>query len=140
MSHETNERWPGFSETEALEWCRVILHHSPEPLPASFKAQMSKSIKQGIPVVAPGWARTADQARESGFTPILYHSLFTALQAIDPSSFKSHPHHRRVTHNNRVPGVPFEAELWHEWPRLVLKDGFSPGTAAEVVLLFARSH
>lgn len=139
MSHETTEPWPGFSPTEALDWSRVILHHSPRPLPATFKAQMSEAIRRGRPVAAPDWARTAAQARDSGFTPILYHSLFTALHAIDPSSFKSHPHHRRVTHRNQVPGIPFEAELWHEWPQLVINDGFAPGTAAELVLLFATS-
>ncbi|MCF2573499.1 hypothetical protein [Brevibacterium sp. UCMA 11754] len=139
MSHEAAERWPGFSETEALEWSRVILHHSPDPLPASIKAQMSAAIRRGTPVAAPGWARTADQARDCGFTPILYHSLFAVLHAIDPNSFRSHPHHRQVTHRNQFPGVPFEAELWQEWPRLVLNDGPSPGTAAELVLLFATS-
>lgn len=140
MSLEANERWPDFSDAEALRWSRALLHHSPQPLTAGIKAQMSEALSRGTPVVGPGWVRTAEQAREAGFTPVLYHSLFTALHAVDPDTFRSHPHHRRSTHRRQVPGVPFEPELWHEWPRLVLNDGFSPGTAAELVLLFARSN
>lgn len=138
MSLETNERWPGFSEVEALEWSRVLLRHSPQPLPASIKAQMSEAVTRGTPVVAPDWVRTADLAREADFTAVLYHALFTSLESIDPDSFRWHPKNRQTTHPRSVPGTPFEAELWKEWPQLVLKDRLSPGTAAELVLTFAE--
>ena len=78
-------------------------------------------------------------ARDADFTPVLYHSLFEALHAIDADAFTRHPRHRQITHKNHPPGQPFEPELWNEWPRLVLNDGFSPGTAAELVLLVAEA-
>ncbi|AOP52090.1 MULTISPECIES: hypothetical protein [Brevibacterium] len=140
MSLDTNESWPGFSPEESLQWARALLHHSPQPLRASIKAQMSEAVTRGTPVAGPDWARTADQARACGFTPVLYRSLFQVLRSIDPVSFTSHPHHRRIAYRNYVPGTPFEPELWHEWPRLVLNDGCAPGTAAELVLLFAKSR
>lgn len=137
MSFETNERWPGFLEAEALEWSRVLLRHSPQPLPASSKAQMSTAVSRGTSVIAPDWRRTAEQARTIDFTPVLYHSLFKSLESIDPDSFRWHPKNRQITRRICVPGIPFETELWKEWPQLVLKDGLSPGTAAELVLTFA---
>lgn len=106
---------------------------------ASIKAQMSEAIARGTPVLAPGWVQTAERAREDGFTPVLYHSLFEALWKINAHSFRSHPSHRRIEYPQHIPGTPFEPELWQGWPHLVVSDGFDPGTATELVLLFAES-
>lgn len=137
MSRDTNENWPGFSKEESLQWARVFLRHSPQALPPSDKALAHADISRGIPHAGPDWVRTAEQARTIDFTPVLYHSLFTSLESIDADSFRRHPKHREITNRACVPGIPFDTELWKEWPQLVLDDEFAPGTAAELVLTFA---
>ncbi|GAA1554775.1 MULTISPECIES: hypothetical protein [Brevibacterium] len=137
MTRETNESWPGFSSEESLQWARALLSHSPQALPASYKGLALADIKNGKPHAGPDWVRTAEQARAIDFTPVLYNSLFNSLQAIDPDSFLWHPQNRQISQRACVPGIPFETQLWKEWPQLVLTDGFSPGTAAELVLTFA---
>lgn len=137
MSLETNENWPGFSPEESLQWARALLSHSPQALPPTYKALAHASISRGVPHEGPDWRRTAEQARTIDFTPVLYHSLFKSLQSIDPGAFNWHPKHREINKRACVPGIPFETQLWKDWPQLVLKDGFSPGTAAELVLTCA---
>lgn len=137
MSLDTNENWPGFSPKESLQWARALLRHSPQALPPSYKALAHADISRGVPHAGPDWMRTAEAARTIDFTPVLYHSLFKSLESIDPDSFRWHPKNREITNRACVPGIPFETELWKEWPQLVLKDDFSPGTAAELVLTFA---
>lgn len=137
MSLETNENWPGFSPGESLHWARALLRHSPQALPASYKGLAQADISRGVPHAGPDWVRTAQQARTIDFTPVLYRSLFKSLESIDADSFRWHPRNRQITHRSCVPGIPFETELWKEWPQLVLEDGLAPGTAAELVLTFA---
>ena len=137
MSLETNKNWPGFSAAESLQWARVLLSYSPQALPASYKGLALADINGGKPHAGPDWVRTAAQARDIDFTPVLYNSLFTSLESIDPDSFLWHPQNRQITRRACVPGIPFETQLWQEWPQLVLADGFSPGTAAELVLTIA---
>ena len=125
----------GFSADEALRWSRVLIHHSPDPQPASIKAAMSHSISNGVAVVGRDWVLTAARAREDGFTPVLYQALFESLQTIDVRAFRSHPGHRRTTFRSYVPGTPYESEIWNDWPRLFLEEEFDARTATALVLL-----
>lgn len=137
-SHRTRYYWPGFEKDEALRWSRVLIHHSPDPQRAGIKAQMSAAIARGVAVAGPGWVATADAARSDGFTPVLYQALFESLRTITPSSFRSHPGHRKVTFKTYVPGIPYESELWSDWPRLFLDEGFDAYAATGLTLLRAE--
>lgn len=137
-SREPGFRWPGFEKDEALHWSRVLLRHSPDPQRAGIKAQMSASIARGVAVAGPGWVSTADAARSDGFTPVLYQALFEALGTIPPGSFRSHPGHRKVTFKTYLPGIPYESELWSDWPRLFLDEGFDAHAATGLTLLRAE--
>ena len=78
---------------------------------------------------------TAARAREDGFTPVLYQALFESLQTIDVRAFRSHPGRRRTTFRSYVPGIPYESEIWNDWPRLFLEEEFDARTATALVLL-----
>ncbi|WP_209373426.1 hypothetical protein [Brevibacterium renqingii] len=136
--HDPEDRWPGFEAEEALYWARVLLRHSPGPQRAGIKAQMHTAIERGVPVTGPEWVRTAETARGDGFTPVLYQTLFETLQTISPASFRSHPGHRKTVFKTYVPGTPYESELWSDWPRLFLTEGFDARTATSLALLRAE--
>ena len=131
--------WEGFSADEALRWSRVLIHHSPDPQRASIKAAMSHSISSGVAVVGRDWVLTATRAREDGFTPVLYQTLFESLTTIDVRAFRSHPGRRRATFRSYVPGTPYESEVWNDWPRLFLEEEFDARTATALVLLRTES-
>ncbi|MCT2181420.1 hypothetical protein [Brevibacterium casei] len=132
--------WSDFSTEEALDWCRVLIRNSPEPQASWLKGQMWGAIESGKPVGVRGWETTATLAREDGFTPVLYESLFTSLRAIDVRTFRSHPHRRQVTHPKALPGTPYESGLWQRWPSLVLEEGFEPQAATSLCLLFGETY
>ncbi|WP_432790653.1 hypothetical protein QYM46_02130 [Brevibacterium sp. K11IcPPYGO002] len=132
------EQWPGFDPEEALHWSKVLLHHSPDPQRAGIKAQMSSAIKRGIPIAGPGWVSTADAARSDGFTPVLYQTLFETLRTIPKTAFRSHPWHRQNRHGTYLPGTPYESELWCDWPKLFLTEGFDAHAATSLTLLRAE--
>ena len=139
------EQWPGFDLAEALHWSKVLLRHSPDPQRAGIKAQMSEAINRGIPVAGPDWVRTADSARADGFNPVLFQALHESLHTISKESFRSHPGHRQVTFKTYLPGTPYESELWSDWPKIFLTDGFDARTATALTLLraepkFPRPH
>lgn len=140
MHPDNRPFWSDFSTEEALDWCRVLIRHSPEPQAAWLKAQLSEALKSGRAVGVRGWETTATLAREDGFTPALYESLFTSLRAIDVRTFRSHPHRRQVTGRSGIPGIPFEPGLWQRWPALVLTDGFEPQAATSLCLLFGETY
>ena len=137
MSTETNSRWPGFSDEEALAWSRVLIHHSPEPQRAMLKALMNDTNNEGRAVRCQSWIRTATAAREDGFTPELYRSLFEALRTSKARNHPSHPANRKITHASHIPGIPYESELWAGYPKRVFEEDFSLEEAAEVTLLLA---
>lgn len=130
--------WEGFSQDEALRWSRVLIHHSPDAQRAGIKAAMSHSIGNGVAVAGRDWARTARLAAEDGFTPVLYQALFEALETIEVRAFRSHPAHRKVTFRTYLPGIPYESEIWHQWPRLFLDEEFDARTATTLALLRAE--
>ncbi|MFP3396038.1 hypothetical protein SB749_06805 [Brevibacterium sp. SIMBA_078] len=132
------EQWPGFDPAEALRWSKVLLHHSPDPQRAAIKAQMSSAISRGIPIAGPDWVRTAESARLDGFNPVLYQTLFESLRTIPKTAFRSHPGHRQATFKTHLPGTPYESELWSDWPKLFLTDGFDARTATTLTLLRAE--
>ncbi|MGC2941744.1 MULTISPECIES: hypothetical protein [unclassified Brevibacterium] len=139
------EQWPGFEPEEALRWAKVLLHHSPDPQRAGIKAQMSSAIARGIPIAGPDWVSTADSARADGFNPVLYTALFESLRTIPKTAFRSHPGHRQATFTTYLPGTPYESELWSDWPKLFLTEGFEARTATTLALLraepkFPRPH
>lgn len=139
------EQWPGFEAAEALHWSKVLLHHSPDPQRSGIKAQIHSAITSGVPVAGPDWVRTADAARSDGFNPVLYQTLFESLRTIEKAAFRSHPGHRMRTYNNYLPGTPYESELWCDWPKLFLTEGFDARTATSLTLLraepkFPRPH
>lgn len=137
-SRRAAAQWPGFDPAEALHWSKVLLHHSPDPQRAAVKAQMSSAIKRGIPIAGPGWVSTADAARSDGFTPALYQTLFDTLQSIPRTAFRSHPGHRQNRHCTYLPGTPYESELWCDWPKLFLAEGFDAHAATTLTLLRAE--
>ncbi|WP_152345829.1 hypothetical protein [Brevibacterium sp. CFH 10365] len=132
------EQWPGFEPEEALHWSKVLLHHSPDPQRAGIKAQMSSAIARGIPIAGPDWVPTADSARADGFNPVLYQALFESLRTIPKTAFRSHPGHRQSTFKTYLPGPPYESELWCDWPKLFLAEGFDARTATALTLLRAE--
>ena len=132
------EQWPGFEPEEALHWSKVLLHHSPDPKRAAIKAQMSSAIARGIPIAGPDWVPTADSARADGFNPVLYQALFESLRTISKTAFRSHPGHRQSTFKTYLPGTPYESELWSDWPKLFLTEGFDARTATALTLLRAE--
>jgi hypothetical protein len=132
------EQWRGFDPDNALRWSRVLLRHSPDPQRAGIKAQMSAAIARSVAVAGPGWVATADAARSDGFTPVLYQAPFESLRTIPKTAFRSHPDHRKVTFKTYLPGIPYESELWCDWPRLFLDEGFDAHAATGLSLLRAE--
>lgn len=137
MSTDTNSRWPGFSDEEALSWSRVLIHHSPEPQRAILKAFMNDTNNGGRAVRSESWIRTATTARADGFTPELYRSLFEVLRTISARNHPSHPANRQITYPSHIPGIPYESGVWAGYPKRVFEENFSLEDAAEVTLLLA---
>lgn len=137
MSTDVNSRWPGFSDQEALAWSRVLIHHSPEPQRAMLKALMNDTHNESRAVRSQSWIRTATAAREDGFTPELYRSLFEVLRTISARNHPSHPANRQITHPSHIPGIPYESEVWASYPKRVYEENFSLEDAAELTLLLA---
>ena len=141
MSLDTNESWPGFSPEESLQWARALLHHSPQPLRASIKAQMSEARdtrhpgrRTGLaeqPIgPAPAASLLSYTARSSRFcdqsSRSRSHRILTIAESPTATTFQAHP---------------FEPELWHEWPRLVLNGRMCPGNGGRAgVSYFAKSR
>ncbi|WP_453985008.1 hypothetical protein [Brevibacterium casei] len=101
---------------------------------------MWTAIQRGTAVGVRGWENTAALAREDGFTPTLYESLFTSLGTIDVGSFAAHPGNRAITHPRTLPGIPYEPGLWQEWPVLVLDEEWNPHAATTLCLLFGEKY
>ncbi|GAA1627584.1 hypothetical protein GCM10009700_14140 [Brevibacterium sanguinis] len=138
MLPERHDMWTDFSPQDALHWCRVLIRHSPDPRPAGIKAVMWTTLEEGRPLGVPAWVTVATAARDDGFTPVLYESLFRTFTSIEASAFTSHPHRRQVTHPRSLPGTPYESVLWQPWPRLVLDEEFSPRDATTLCLLYGE--
>lgn len=136
--HKQHSSWPGFDAVESLRWARVLVRHSPDPQRPGIKAQIHVALERGVPVAGPDWVRTADLARSDGFTPVLYHALFESLRTIRPDAFRSHPGHRKTTFKTYLPGMPYETEIWNDWPRLFLTEGFDAQAATALALLRAE--